>query len=128
MTHRHGHKFTATPPQGLGVEHRLAVYGSLRPGEANAHILAPLPGYWCDGSVCGTLHTIGWGYALGHRAIRLDPTAAALPVKLFSSSQLPGFWAELDAFEGADYERVATDVRVGDTTIPAYIYQLRAEA
>jgi gamma-glutamylcyclotransferase (GGCT)/AIG2-like uncharacterized protein YtfP len=122
------HVITDRPPQGFGLDHCLAVYGSLRPGEANAHVLSPLAGFWCDGIVHGTLHTIGWGYALGHRAIRLDPTASEVPVKLFSSAELPDFWAELDAFEGADYERVATDVRVGDAIIHAYIYQFRDKA
>ncbi|HET7708934.1 MAG TPA: gamma-glutamylcyclotransferase [Sphingomicrobium sp.] len=123
MSDRHSNSDQPTPD--LGLDHRLAVYGSLRPGEANDHVLAPLAGTWCEGSVRGTLHTIGWGYALGHRAIRLDAAAPEVPVKLFSSADLPGFWSELDAFEGQDYQRVATDVRVGDGIVEAFIYQYR---
>ena len=117
----------ARPPDNLSLEQRLAVYGSLRPGEANEHILAALTGCWSDGSVRGTLHTVGWGYALGHRAIRLHDTAPEVAVRLFSSVELPSFWPELDAFEGSDYCRVVTDVRVGDTNFPSFIYEFREE-
>ena len=116
------HHFADTPPSGFAAEQRLAVYGSLAPGEANAHILGPLAGSWCDGIVRGTLHDAGWAAALGHRAIRLDPNAAEVPVKLFSSADLPDFWRELDAFEGADYERVVAPVQVGDRMVEACIY------
>ena len=42
------------------ADERLAVYGSLRPGEENAHILAPLAGQWTSGTVRGRLRNAGW--------------------------------------------------------------------
>ena len=122
------HQFTDQPPPGFAAEHRLAVYGSLAPGEQNAQMLELLSGTWCDGSVNGTLHDIGWAAAIGYRAIRLDALAPEVPVKLFTSAELPSFWPSLDAFEGEDYERVAVPVRVGDRTVEAFIYRQRERA
>ena len=119
------HEFPTRPPDGDAAANRLAVYGSLAPGEANAAVLAPLSGSWRQGSVRGTLHTVGWAAGLGYRAIRLDLQAPEVPVWLFSSPDLPGFWATLDAFEGDDYERVVTEVRVDDGLFEANIYRWR---
>ena len=119
------HEFSTRPPGGLAVDNRLAVYGSLAPGEANAGVLAPLSGSWCRGRVRGTLHTVGWGAGLGYPAIRLDREGPEVSAWLFSSADLPGFWDQLDAFEGADYERVVTAVRVGDQQWEANIYRWR---
>ena len=123
-----GHSFANEPPAGFAVEQRLAVYGSLAPGEANAHILEPLSGSWCAGTVRGTLHAAGWAAELGYRAIRLDPVAPEVPVRLFTSPDLPALWEELDAFEGEEYEREPTPVRVGNTTVEAFLYQARERA
>jgi gamma-glutamylcyclotransferase (GGCT)/AIG2-like uncharacterized protein YtfP len=119
------HRRSSRPPNGFTAANRLAVYGSLAPGKANAAVLAPLSGSWCQGSVRGTLHSVGWAAGLGHRAIRLDPQAPEVPVWLFSSPDLPGFWATLDAFEGEDYERVVTEVRVDERRFEANIYRWR---
>ena len=43
------------PPADYLPEERLAVYGSLRPGERNAHVLASLAGEWTKGVVHGAL-------------------------------------------------------------------------
>lgn len=51
---------------------RLATYGSLAPGRANAHQLDGLTGRWIEGEVRGTLVAEGWGSALGYPAIVLD--------------------------------------------------------
>ena len=122
------HTFATEPPTGFALEHRLAVYGSLAPGEANAHILQPLSGSWCAGTVRGTLHDLGWAAELGYRAIRLDPASPEMPVQLFTSPDLPAFWAELDRFEGDEYARVPTQVRIGNTAVYAFIYQARERA
>ena len=38
------------------TSHRLAVYGTLAPGQPNHHIVAPLGGEWGPGLVEGDLH------------------------------------------------------------------------
>ncbi len=45
---------------------------------------------------------------------------------VFSSQNFPAHWADLDAFEGAEYQRVVTAVTLADgTLIEANVYALR---
>lgn len=88
---------------------RLFVYGTLAPGEVNAHVLEPLRGEWLDASVRGTLHAQGWGQTHGFPGLRLDSSAAAVTGLVFQSADLPAHWAELDEFEGSAYQRVETE-------------------
>ena len=89
-----------------GTETRLAVYGTLAPGEPNHGQLAALTGSWRDGRVTGWLVAEGWGAALGYPALVPDPAGGTIPVKLFESNELPQHWTRLDAFEGEGYRRV----------------------
>jgi gamma-glutamylcyclotransferase (GGCT)/AIG2-like uncharacterized protein YtfP len=89
----------------FGVSRRLAVYGSLAPGEANHHILSDLSGAWFDVIVRGRLIDSGWGSDLGYPVLRWDPNGDEVPAKLFVSDSLPGQWDRLDAFEGEHYRR-----------------------
>ncbi|HEX3364476.1 gamma-glutamylcyclotransferase family protein [Phenylobacterium sp.] len=107
----------------MGAEHRLAVYGTLAPGRSNHGQLAELAGDWSHGTVCGTLHQAGWGAGEGYPGLTLDPEGAKVAVQVFTSPDLPKHWARLDAFEGADYRRVAVTVTGPDgTEIEAFIY------
>jgi gamma-glutamylcyclotransferase (GGCT)/AIG2-like uncharacterized protein YtfP len=94
----------------LGTSQRLAVYGSLAPGRQNHHIVAPLGGTWTEGVVEGDLATYGWGAAIGFPALRLRPGGPAVAAHVLTSAALRGAWAELDAFEGAEYRRVLVPV------------------
>jgi gamma-glutamylcyclotransferase (GGCT)/AIG2-like uncharacterized protein YtfP len=94
----------------FGTSKRLAVYGSLAPGRQNHHIVAPLGGTWIKGVVEGELVTYGWGAAIGYPALHLRVGAPAVPVRVLTSAALPAGWAELDAFEGAEYRRVLAPV------------------
>ena len=118
----------SVPIDDYRPDERLAVYGSLRPGERNAHILAPVSGTWSDGFVHGTLSPIRSGYAEGYKGLRLDEAGEAVPVAILSSRDLPGFWPELDEFEGADFVRTIVEVRVGETRILASLYEWRPAA
>ena len=111
-------------PEGFSIDERLAVYGSLAPGEHNAHVLAPLAGEWTEGEIIGTLQPITEGYAAGYRGIRLDG-GDAVPCMLFSSHDLPGFWPTLDHFEGAEFFRTIVQVQIGDSLIEANLYEWR---
>ena len=88
-------------------ETRLAVYGSLAPGEVNHHQLAGLPGTWRPGTVRGNRFDRGWGSGLGFPALVLDPAGPAVDVQIFESADLPDHWAWLDEFEGDGYQRAA---------------------
>jgi gamma-glutamylcyclotransferase (GGCT)/AIG2-like uncharacterized protein YtfP len=107
----------------MGPEHRLAVYGTLAPGRSNHRQLADLEGAWSLGTVRGTLHQVGWGAGEGYPGLTIDPEGAEVAVQIFTSPDLPAHWARLDAFEGADYLRVAVTVIGSDgDAIEAFIY------
>ena len=106
----------------LGPEHRLAVYGSLAPGESNHHQLAGLAGEWMRGVLRGERRDQGWGTAGGFPGLRLDPNGGEVAVQVFSSPDLPAHWARLDRFEGADYRRVTVEVTTADGPVAAQVY------
>jgi gamma-glutamylcyclotransferase (GGCT)/AIG2-like uncharacterized protein YtfP len=94
----------------FGTRKRLAVYGSLAPGRQNHHIVEPLGGTWSEGVVEGDLVTYGWGAAVGFRALYPRVGGPAVPVHVLASKKLERTWADLDAFEGAEYRRVLVPV------------------
>ena len=107
--------------------HRLFVYGTLAPGRANAHVLAPIPGEWEPATVTGTLLADGWGAAAGYPGLIPDEHGAEVAGLLFSSDALADHWARLDAFEGEGYRRVLTTAtRADGTTVEAHVYALAA--
>lgn len=90
------------------------VYGTLAPGRSNHHVIAALRGTWTDVFVRGHLHSAGWGVTRGYLGLVPDSDGERLPVKLFSSPDLPEHWQRLDEFEGPDYHRVLIPVEDGD--------------
>jgi gamma-glutamylcyclotransferase (GGCT)/AIG2-like uncharacterized protein YtfP len=108
-------------------ETRLAVYGSLAPGEKNHWVVEDLHGSWEAGFVQGTLENVGWGGAMGYPGMTWVPGGERFPVKLFISSNLPDHWDRLDEFEGQDYRRILVPVYdlAGGVTV-ANIYEVRA--
>jgi gamma-glutamylcyclotransferase (GGCT)/AIG2-like uncharacterized protein YtfP len=104
------------------AEHRLAVYGSLAPGEVNAHVLDGIRGAWREGTVRGDLQPEGWGMTHGFPALRWRPDGPLVPVRLLESPDLPAHWPRLDAFEGRDYRRIVVPVTTGQDEVPANIY------
>ncbi|MCG8467891.1 MAG: gamma-glutamylcyclotransferase [Gemmatimonadetes bacterium] len=105
-------------------ERRLAVYGSLAPGEANHHLVSALVGTWIDGVVCGTLHDRGWAAGTGFPGLTWDPSGADVRVRVLESGALPAAWERLDAFEGADYRRILVPVRTETRVVVCNIYEL----
>lgn len=103
---------------------RLATYGTLGPGRPNHHQLAPLGGRWMTGLVYGRLVARGWGAAQGFDGLVLDPAGEAVAVDLLEAEALSAHWDRLDAFEGADYRRVVTQVQAPDGLVVAFIYVL----
>ena len=103
---------------------RLAVYGSLAPGQSNHHQLAGLRGTWTAGTVRGWLTEFGWGAAQGYPGLRLDPYGPLVAVQVFASDDLPAHWARLDAFEGEQYARVVVEVATADGPVTAQLYSV----
>jgi len=115
------------------VERPLAlfVYGTLAPGEVNAHVLGALDGSWRSAKVRGILCDAGWGAAHGFPGLRLFRCAASpndapsdfVSGLLFESEGLSEMWPELDEFEGADYRCELTQAIVDDgTKKPCVVY------
>ncbi|MEM8766106.1 MAG: gamma-glutamylcyclotransferase family protein [Pseudomonadota bacterium] len=105
---------------------RLFVYGSLQPGGPNEYVLAPLEGRWQPASIRGVLREAGWGAAMGYPGLILDANGDEVSGQIFESPGLAEFWPELDAFEGAEYERVIIEASLGDGAhLSACCYVLR---
>jgi len=104
------------------IDTRLAVYGTLAPGKPNHHALDGLRGQWEDGAVRGRLIQAGWAAEDGYPALVLDPNGQEVRVHVFTSADLPDHWARLDAFEGAQYQRVSASIVIGDRAAEAWIY------
>ena len=79
-------------------------------------------------TVRGKLRQEGWGSEMGYPGIDLDENEEEIKGFLFISENLSNNWTLLDDFEGEEYERVITQVRLaGGSKVNAYIYMLRAE-
>lgn len=103
---------------------RLAVYGSLGPGEENHGLVEDLAGEWEEGGVRGHLVEEGWGASMGYPALRWDPEGPAVPVHLLTSDDLPGAWDRLDRFEGPAYRRIWVPVHLeDDRAVVANLYE-----
>ena len=96
---------------------KLAVYGTLAPGEANHEVLAGVDGVWQEGFVRGVLHESGWGAPLGFPGLRWNPSGGRVTVKMLVSTDLRGQWGRLDEFEGDEYRRILVPVEDGKNTI-----------
>lgn len=104
---------------------RLAAYGSLRPGEANHHVVADVPGRWTEGTTRGTLHSSGWGAGLGYPGLEWDPRGREVTVAILESTALPAHWERLDAFEGEAYRRILVSVETAEGRVVCNLYAIR---
>ncbi len=106
---------------------RLFVYGTLQPGKPNEHVLNAIGGEWEPATVKGNLVKAGWGSSMGYPGLVLDESGDEVQGHIFASANLSAKWAELDEFEGNDYERVLTSVTLqSGAQMQTYIYVLRA--
>lgn len=112
-------------PVGNTAIERLAVYGTLQPGEVNHHEVSMIQGRWFKGTVRGHLLPNGWGAALGFPALELDETGPEVAVQILESDQLGSHWSRLDEFEGEGYQRVLVSAQTPDGQVQAWLYQLK---
>ncbi len=107
---------------------RLAVYGSLAPGQRHHDQLEGLGGSWVAGHVNGSVIQIDSGESAGYPGLILDPDGPELAVLVFQSPELREHWDRLDAFEGGQYVRVVVDVVTDQGVVAAWVYALRGPA
>lgn len=114
---------TLTHAKGL----TLFVYGTLMPGQPNAHLLEAIGGHFEPGTVRGRVRFDGAGSARGYPGLELDPDGDVVEGFVFVSERLAHHWPTLDDFEGGGYVRgvVTVDLDAGDS-IDAHAYLLRS--
>jgi gamma-glutamylcyclotransferase (GGCT)/AIG2-like uncharacterized protein YtfP len=115
---------TARPRRGDGADHRLVVYGTLRPGRENHALVAGL-GRWERTTIVGWMGS--WGR---YPAFVPDPNGERIEADLVVGEALERSWPELDAFEGPGYRRVVLTVDTIDGPLEAscYVAADRADA
>jgi gamma-glutamylcyclotransferase (GGCT)/AIG2-like uncharacterized protein YtfP len=96
---------------------KLAVYGTLAPGERNHRIIKNIPGRWRDCKLHGVINWIG-----GLPALSWDPSASEVNAKLFESEELTNHWERLDRFEGPGYKRWIVPVETDSGIVIANVY------
>ena len=94
----------------FGAETRIAVYGTLAPGEARHYMLSPFRGVWTPGFVRGRLESGPWTAMLGMPGLRLDGGAERVPVHVLNAPMLPKAWASLDLLRSAGFTRLLVPV------------------
>lgn len=110
---------------GLNI---LRLGDTLATTRLNAAYKNPESSPWQGGTVRGRLEEKGWGAAVGFPGIVLGAASSTeVDGWLLTATALADHWAELDEFEGDEYERLLTDVVLDDgTEVKAWIYGLRA--
>jgi gamma-glutamylcyclotransferase (GGCT)/AIG2-like uncharacterized protein YtfP len=96
---------------------KLAVYGTLAPGEVNYHILEHIPGRWQDCRLRGVVERTS-----GLPTLLWKPHGNELKAKLFESAELVTHWERLDSFEGAGYKRWIVPVTIESGIAIANVY------
>jgi len=107
----------------------LFVYGTLRPGDANEHVMNDIGGEWRVATIKGRWFEEGWGYVNhGLRGLVVDAKGQEIPGQIFTSPKLKNHWAMLDEFEGRDYERVkARAICSNGDIVDVYVYALKRD-
>ncbi|NER81984.1 MAG: gamma-glutamylcyclotransferase [Leptolyngbya sp. SIO1D8] len=106
---------------------RLFIYGTLQPGGPNEHVLTAIGGEWEPAVIKGNLMEAGWGASMGYPGLILDDRGNDVQGHVFASSNLSAKWADLDAFEGEEYERIVAPVTLlTGEQVQAHVYVLRA--
>lgn len=102
---------------------KLAIYGTLAPGEVNHSQIAEIPGRYTDGFVRGDLRHTGWGAEHGFPALTWRPDGPRVPAKVFHSYELERHWQRLDDFEGEGYCRILVPVEADSGVVAvAHLY------
>jgi gamma-glutamylcyclotransferase (GGCT)/AIG2-like uncharacterized protein YtfP len=102
----------------IDPNHILAVYGSLRPGHENHHVVQDIKGEWFDGTVEGRMGS--WG---PYRRLIVGASASEqIPVCVLRSADLPYHWERLDSFEGSAYQRIVCPIHTDRGVIFGNVY------
>lgn len=107
---------------------RLFVYGTLKPGESMNNLLNDIGGTWEKGTVQGKFISANDIPGFPYPGIILDDAGDTIEGYVFTSENLSDHWDKIDRYEGSNYERVITEVKLEDgSVVEAYIYELETE-
>lgn len=101
--------------------HRLAAYGTLRPGKSNHHIVSHIRGEWLPGLATGLIREVA-----GYPSFRFQEKGPEVGVEVLVSGDLPRYYPDIDYFEGGLYVRVLVPVRLekgGGSIVICNIYE-----
>lgn len=87
--------------------HRLAAYGTLRPGESNHHIVSHIEGEWLPGEATGYVREVA-----GYPSYCFQEGGQGIKVEVLISGDLPRYYPDIDYFEGELYVRILVPVRL----------------
>ncbi|MGD9683858.1 MAG: gamma-glutamylcyclotransferase [Candidatus Obscuribacterales bacterium] len=87
--------------------HRLAAYGTLRPGESNHHIVSHIEGEWFPGEATGRVREVA-----GYPSFCFQEGGQKIGVDVLISRNLPRYYPDIDYFEGELYVRILVPVRL----------------
>lgn len=98
---------------------RLAVYGTLAPGQPNESVLSRMRGSWIEGNVKGHVYPVA-----GLPVFEWNTNAEKIPIKLLDSRELPKNLSSIDKFEGSGYKRILIPVSLeNNASTVANIYE-----
>ena len=109
---------------------RLAVYGEMRRGGAEHHVVSTVGGTWRAGVVKGWLVTLDWGPAEGIEGIIVHPDGNPIEVDVVDSDRLDRAWKGIERFLGPGYRRrivpvsLAAGPQVTDGEASAHIFEV----
>ncbi len=106
----------APPGSDSWADSRLAVYGTLRPGQENHDLVDELQ-VEAHGTVTGRL--TWWE---GYPVLIIEPGGRPVPVVVLTSPFLRDRFDELDRFEGPAYRREIVVVELDDGPVRAHCY------
>jgi gamma-glutamylcyclotransferase (GGCT)/AIG2-like uncharacterized protein YtfP len=100
----------------LRPSQKLALYGTLRPGQPNHGILRDIDGSWTTVRLNGVLTQTGLP------TFSFATKGSAVEAVLLISAELPEHWSRLDEFEGSGYSRQLGLVWLEDSPQVANVY------
>jgi len=107
-----------------GAETQLCIYGRMRPGGPDAHVLEPLGGTWAEATFPGYLQ--GGACTLDEcPGLAWSPDGEWNDGFILTTDKLATFWEYLDAKEGENLTRLLTPVHSGEQYLVANIYVSR---
>lgn len=95
----------------------LFVYGTLRPGYANEHILKNIGGSFKEATISGFQFDKVWEKQTGYPGIIKSNSNATIKGILFTSKHLIYHWDVLDSFETDAYCRIEIPIKLNDNSI-----------